>query len=312
MLSRLWLRPIIPRVSVVVPLFNHALYIEEAIASVLTQGAIVLEVVVIDDGSTDNSAAAMERLVRWDKRITFTRQTNQGAHAAINAGLANCTGDLLTILNSDDAYTQGRLAVMAGALDRDEAADIAVSGLQFMNGAGAPVANAWYGEQLAFYRAGAELGVALLNGNFVMSTSNLLFRRRALEAIGPFAPLRYVHDLDWMLRALALDHRIIRLERDLIRYRIHGKNTISEDHGAVRVEWAIAAAAYLATLWDRPGAAPIDWEHAGTVQMVLRRHQLDRAVSPCMAYLRRHGATSLDRSPLPADAAFKAILRGWV
>jgi glycosyltransferase involved in cell wall biosynthesis len=218
-----------------VPLFNHARYIEEAIASVLTQGAIVLEVVVIDDGSTDNSAAAMERLVRWDKRITFTRQTNQGAHAAINAGLANCTGDLLTILNSDDAYTQGRLAVMAGALDRDEAADIAVSGLQFMNGAGAPVANAWYGEQLAFYRAGAELGVALLNGNFVMSTSNLLFRRRALEAIGPFAPLRYVHDLDWMLRALALDHRIIRLERDLIRYRIHGKNTISEDHGAVRV-----------------------------------------------------------------------------
>src|ERR1700759_2346992 len=106
MLSKLWQRP--PRVSVVVPLFNHAAYIGDAIASILAQGAIVHEVLVIDDGSTDNSAMVMETLLRWDKRITFARQANQGAHAAINAGLARCTGDLLTILNSDDAYVQGR------------------------------------------------------------------------------------------------------------------------------------------------------------------------------------------------------------
>jgi glycosyltransferase involved in cell wall biosynthesis len=299
-------------VSVVVPLYNHAAYIGEAIASVLSQGAVVKEVVVIDDGSTDDSATVMERLAQQDKRIRFECQANQGAHATINAGLGRCTGDLLTILNSDDAYMPGRLATLAAALDADPGADIAASGLQFMDGMGASVANPWYEEALAFHRAGAELGVALVNGNFLMTTSNLVFRRAAFEAVGPFAALRYVHDLDWLLRALALGHCIALVNKAALRYRIHGSNTISEDHSGVRAEWAMAAAAYLTTLWDRPGAPPIAWDHAGYVQTALRKHMLDCAVGPCMAYLRRHGAPSLDRSPLLADEPFKTFVKGWV
>ncbi len=307
-----WRRPEAPRVSVVVPLYNHAGFIGEAVRSVLAQGSIVKELVVLDDGSTDESAGVMEELARQDARIRFERQANAGAHAAINAALALCTGEFLAILNSDDAFLPDRLTTLVAALQADNAADIAVSGLEFMDGDGAPAENAWYQQAVAFHQAGAALGVALLNANFVMTTSNLLFRRTALPAIGPFAALRYAHDLDWLLRALALGRRITRVDQALLRYRMHGSNTISEDHAAVRAEWAMVAAAYLTVLWDRAGAPPIAWDQAAAVQDVFRQHQLDRAVPPCMAYLRRHGASPLDRSPLLSDAAFKGLVKGWV
>jgi glycosyltransferase involved in cell wall biosynthesis len=307
-----WRRAEPARVSVAVPLYNHAAFIAEAVESILAQGALVKEVVVLDDGSTDDSAAVMERLARRDERIRFARQANAGAHAAINAALECCSGEILAILNSDDAYVPGRLSALAEALDADEGADIAASGIVFMDGEGAPISNAWYDEARAVHRAGTALGVALLNGNFLMTTSNLVFRRAALRAVGAFAALRYAHDLDWLLRALALGRRIVVLDKSLLRYRQHGRNTINEDHGRVRAEWAMAAAAYLTLLWDRPGAPAVDWDHATAAATVLRQHALDRAVLPCMAYLRRHGALPLDRAPLLTDKAFRDRVRGWV
>ncbi len=208
MLGSLWRRAETPRVGVVVPLYNHARFIAEAVDSILAQGAAVAEIVVIDDGSTDNSAAVMERLSRRDRRIRFERQANQGAHATINTALARCSSEILAILNSDDAFLPGRLARLVAALDADDGADIAASGLQFMDGDGAAIRNEWHENALQFYRdtghGGAGLAAALLNGNFVMTTSNLVFRRAMTERVGPFAALRYVHDLDWLLRALAL------------------------------------------------------------------------------------------------------------
>ena len=294
------------------PLYNHARYIGEAVDSILDQGALVKEVVVLDDGSSDGSVQAMERLARRDRRIRFERQANAGAHAAINTALGYCTGELVAILNSDDAFMPGRLAALAEILDEDSGIDIAASALAFMNGDGTQIANAWYEEARAFHASGAELGVSLVNGNFLMTTSNLVFRRTMLDSVGRFASFRYVHDLDWILRALALGRRIAITDRPLLRYRIHAQNTISEDHGRVRAEWAIAAAGYLTLLWDRPGAPPIDWAHAAALCDVLRKHALDRAVAPCMAYLRRGGSLSLDTAPLMEDAAFKDRVRGWV
>ncbi len=297
----------------VVPLYNHQDYVADAIGSILAQGRHLREVVVLDDGSTDGSAAVMARLAGQDPRIRVERQRNRGAHATINTALALCGGELLAILNSDDVWLPGRLDSLVAALDADPAAGIAASGLRFIDAAGGVIGNDWYEAALQFHREGAALGVALLNGNFLMTTSNLLIRRETFESVGPFAALRYVHDLDWLLRALARGERIVRVETALMRYRVHAGNTIAEDHAGVRAEWAIAAGAYLTALWDRPGAPPIDWDHAAAVQSVLRRHELDRAVTACMAYLRREaGAASLASSALLADAAFLARVKGWV
>ena len=307
-----WRRKQPAQVSVVIPLYNHAPFIAEALSSVLAQGPLVLEVIVLDDGSSDDGAAVASRIAASDTRVRVERQANAGAHAAINTALSWCKGELLAILNSDDAYLPGRLATLVAALDKDAAIGIAASCIEFMDDTGQKIPNPWYESARQAYQASGDLGTALMGGNFLMTTSNLLFRRSTLDVVGPFAALRYTHDLDWLLRALAFGQQIAVVDTTLLRYRKHGNNTIDEDHGRVRAEWAMTVSAYLTILWDGAGAPPVDWERAGAAQSVLRTHQLDRAAGPCMAYLRRTGALPLDRSPLLADAAFRARVESWV
>jgi glycosyltransferase involved in cell wall biosynthesis len=297
-------------VSVIVPLYNHARFVAQAVQSALAQGPILREVVVVDDGSPDESAKVMRGLCEGEPRIVFWSQPNRGAHAAINAGLQRATGDLLAILNSDDVYEPDRLATLAAALDGEEPADIAASGISFVDGGGAPIENAWYEEALQFFKSRGDLGAALVNGNFLMTTSNFLIRRRLLDEIGLFAPLRYAHDLDFALRAAARGKRFALTDRRLLRYRVHDSNTIREDHGRVRLEWAIAAAFFLTSLWDRPHGPPIDWRRAEAIEDILDRHALTRAVHLCMAYLRRYPTDTLERSPVLHDEPFRGILAG--
>ena len=252
----------------------------------------------------------MRRLAGGEPRIRFRARPNQGAHATINEGVAEAQGEFVAILNSDDLFLPGRLDALAARLDAEPQADLAASTIAFMNGRGAAMANPWYEEAMAF-RAGKDMAVALVNANFLMTTSNYLFRCSLPQQIGVFAALRYTHDLDFALRALALGHGITLVEQPLLRYRQHATNTISEDHRKVRVEWAACASAYLTLLWDRPGAPEPDWDAAGAMAEVMRRHELTRMAEPCMAYLRRHGGGRLDTSPLLADEAFRARLLGW-
>jgi glycosyltransferase involved in cell wall biosynthesis len=298
------------RVSVAVPLYNHAAYIEAAIRSILAQGRLVREIIVIDDGSSDDSARIMRKLAATDARIAFTSQANQGAHAALNTALAACQGEFVAILNSDDAYLPGRFEALVAALDAEPEAALCASTLAFMDAAGAAIGNPWYAQALAGSRAAPSLAVALIDGNFLMTTSNFLLRRSALAALGGFAPLRYAHDLDFALRLLASGQRILLVQKPLMRYRIHAANTISEDHRRVRAEWAICAASYYSFLLDR--RAEIDWPLAAALEDVLRRHELTKAVHLVMAYLRRDGTSALDRSRLLADQAFLRQLAGWV
>lgn len=298
------------RVSVVIPLYNHVAYIGEAVASVLAQGSVVREIIVIDDGSSDGSAEVMKRIASREPRICFRSRPNKGAHATINEGLKEAKGDFVAILNSDDVYLPGRLDALALQLDAEPDAALAASSIEFIGKNGAALENSWYKEAMAF-RIGQDMGVALVNANFLMTTSNYFFRRDLPMRIGDFAALRYTHDLDFALRALALGHSISLLEQPLLRYRLHDANTISEDHRKVRMEWAASAAAYLTLLWDRLGAPEPDWIAAGGITEVLQRHELTRMVLPCMAYLRRHGGGRLDTTPLLADEAFRTLMLDW-
>jgi hypothetical protein len=100
------------RITVVVPLYNHERYIEQTLQSVLSQTMPAHEIIVIDDGSTDGSAARVDRLRERHPQIALWSRENGGAHSAINAGIERATGDLVAILNSDDIYHPDRLAIM--------------------------------------------------------------------------------------------------------------------------------------------------------------------------------------------------------
>jgi glycosyltransferase involved in cell wall biosynthesis len=296
------------RVSVVIPLYNHAGFIAEAVDSVLDQGDVLHELIVIDDGSKDDSAAVMRQLIARDPRIRFTSQLNEGAHATINRGLCEATGEYLTILNSDDAYLPGRLDALARALDLDEGSAIASSSIAFMDDASAEIANPWFDTALQSFKAKRDFGLAILDANFVMTTSNIMMRRSLFEQLGGFAPLRYAHDMELLLRCAANGARLAFVDRRLLRYRFHSSNTIHESHDRVRMEWALCGAFFLHLGWQRRSTR--DWARAQAVQEVLERHNLLRAASLMVMRFAQAGATRIEDAGILEDVEFNPLLRG--
>ena len=109
------------QISVVIPLFDHEKYIEEAIQSVFEQQVDRIEIIVIDDGSQDRSSDVVSAM--HDRRIRFYSQENKGAHEAINRGIRLAEGKYIAILNSDDLYCPDRLAKCLDYLEREKCVD---------------------------------------------------------------------------------------------------------------------------------------------------------------------------------------------
>lgn len=217
-------------VSVVIPSYNHGHFLASTLASVLQAHDVALELIIIDDGSTDDSWAIISEFAQQDSRVRAYRQENQGAHAAINRGLALATGEFLAILNSDDLYSAGRLSTLV-RLAKEQDLDFIATGLQLIDGEGAAItAHPWLAEYQRMVARAEQDGVwaALLERNITVSTSNFFLRRRLYEQLGPIRPYRYNMDWDYVLRAyLAAPARFAwRADLPLWQYRLHGKNTI--------------------------------------------------------------------------------------
>ncbi|MGH9083014.1 MAG: glycosyltransferase, partial [Acidimicrobiales bacterium] len=103
-------------VSVILPAYNAARYVEQAARSVLDQTHGDLELIVVDDGSTDDTPAIADRLAEGDRRISVVHQRNAGTGAACNAGLDRATGDFVTWQAADDRSAPNRLSMMLEAL----------------------------------------------------------------------------------------------------------------------------------------------------------------------------------------------------
>ena len=214
-----------PLVSVIIPAYNHEAYIGEAIASVLAQELADFELIVIDDGSTDATA---ERIQAFDDpRIRFFRQENRGAAATLNRGLELARGRYCAILNSDDCFHPKRLQVLAAKLKENPGIDLVFSLVKIINEKGESETAAWLERGLSYFRKSQDLFSAVIRDNFICTTSNLLFRRELREKTGPFFPLRYCHDLDFILQAERVG-KICLCEQALLSYRVHGDNTIKE------------------------------------------------------------------------------------
>ena len=178
-----------PRVSVLLPSYNHEPFIDEAIASVLDQTFEDLELVIVDDGSTDASA---ERILGFtDRRIVTHLEQHRGAHAALNTAieLSSPSSDYLAILNSDDAYAPDRLETFVGLLDEQPTCSFGASLVEIVGRDGLEI-RARYADALRVFRESERLEHALLRANFILTTSNLFVRRSLLERTGRFRPLR--------------------------------------------------------------------------------------------------------------------------
>ena len=222
-----------PKVSVVIPAYNHERFIQAAVDSVLAQTHANLELIVVDDGSTDRTGAIVQAV--RDPRLSYYHQENQDAYNTINRGLSLATGEFVAILNSDDVYTTDRLERLLAA-QRESGAECLFSDVSPIDDDGRPLDdpnfgwNLWHQKNRAFYFACGDLYTAFLKGNFMVTTSNLFLTREAATRVGPFAPLRYLHDYDYIFRVLlACPGRVRYLDQErLLFYRIHGGNTLSE------------------------------------------------------------------------------------
>ena len=112
-------------VSIIIPVYNVKEYLAEALDSVVNQTYRNLEIIIIDDGSTDGSGAICNEYAARDARIRLIRQENKGLSAARNAGLEVMTGEAAAFLDSDDAYHPDYIAGLVGTMLR-EAADLVV------------------------------------------------------------------------------------------------------------------------------------------------------------------------------------------
>lgn len=108
-------------ISVIIPVYNVRPYLQEAINSVLNQSYQNLEIILIDDGSTDGSGKICDAYAKRDSRIRVFHQTNRGLSVARNAGIDRCRGEMIAFLDSDDAYCKDMLQKMSDAMRRSGA-----------------------------------------------------------------------------------------------------------------------------------------------------------------------------------------------
>lgn len=221
----------LPRVSVVIPSYNHARFIGEAIESVLAQTMSSLELIIIDDGSRDDSVLVATAMAAEDDRIRVVRQDNAGSHAAINRGLSKARGAWLAVLNSDDIWEPERLEQMLKHAEREDA-QFLFSDIRLIDADGEFIddpSHWWnFSVQRLRERVRSE-GVVngLLYGNFTVSTSNFLFRKELLASVGWFRRFRYNLDWDYVLRCLDTEGvKVEFVDQRLMRYRLHGDNAI--------------------------------------------------------------------------------------
>ncbi|MGQ5488231.1 glycosyltransferase [Thauera sp. ZXT1-4] len=212
----------------VIPSFNHARFLLDAIESVLAQ-SVPLELIIWDDASQDDSWSILTAID--DPRVRVYRNaSNRGAHYTLHRALEVAQGDYLAILNSDDRFRPDRLSRCV-SLIQSEGFDLVGTDIQLIDASGQAVAEHWwvdaFEELKSVWNETGDWVGTLLEGNVFMTTSNFVFSRVSWERFGPFSSHRYVHDYDFVLRVLAGGGQLGWIEEKLLNYRLHDYNTIS-------------------------------------------------------------------------------------
>jgi glycosyltransferase involved in cell wall biosynthesis len=201
-------------VSVIIPAFNAARYLAEAVESVQRQHYGDLDILVVDDGSTDGTAAVAARL----PGVRCVRQQQSGPAAARNSGIREATGEFLGFLDADDLWAEGKLAAQMAALEEDASLDLVAGRVEEFYDAQTPP---------------DRRRVRRQSGDRAYTMGALLAPREAFEKVGLLDPtLRFGEFMDWRSRALALGLREYVLERVVLRRRLHAANTtrVAQDY----------------------------------------------------------------------------------
>lgn len=218
-----------PRVSVVMAAYNYGQYIAQAIQSVVDQSYADWELIVVDDGSTDDTREVASRFL-GDRRIRYHYQENRGQPSAENAGIALSKADYIAFLDADDLWLNTKLEKQIPRLEESPELGLIYSRRLMID----PRGRRLKANSNPCFR-GSVLP-ALFQQNFICFSSSVV-RRRAIEEAGGFnEEYRHANDYDLWLR-LALKHQFDYVDEPLVCYRTGHPNLTS--HGDRQLQTAI-------------------------------------------------------------------------
>jgi glycosyltransferase involved in cell wall biosynthesis len=220
-------------VSTIIPVFNGAGYVSQAIDSVLNQTFTQVEVLVVDDGSTDDTQQQV--LAIKDTRVRYFSQPHAGASAARNYGVQNSCGQFLSFLDSDDLWESHKLATQVAVFAHNPQVDMV------------------FGHYIEFlsHKLVAP-GVTLTEPSPAYSSGTMLIKRTAFDRVGKFSTQWQLGEfIDWYTRAVDLGLRTVMLPEALLWRRIHNENIGLREQG-LRSQYAQVVAAII----KRRRAAP--------------------------------------------------------
>ena len=197
-----------PLVSAIVPVYNGERFLQEALQSVVDQDYRPLELIAVDDGSTDGSA---EIIARFSEARSIT-QHHAGVAAARNRGVAAAQGDILAFLDQDDYWAVEKLRIQVDYLEQRPKVGMVLTQMRtFLEpGIGRP---SWLSQRLL-----DEHAPGLLPGTFMV-------RRELFDRVGPFnVEFDTGSDSEWLLRARHLGEPLPVIPRVLLHRRVHSEN----------------------------------------------------------------------------------------
>jgi glycosyltransferase involved in cell wall biosynthesis len=247
-----------PLLTVIIPTYNRRYLVLEAVVCVLGQSLIDLELIVIDDGSTDGTADALATVA--DPRFRCLHQPNGGVSRARNLGIANASGRYLAFLDSDDLWPQDYLKTMIAALEADPASGVAYACLDQHYPDGR-IEERWAANRTV----SGQVTSAMLKFGFVYCPAAVI-RRSVLDGIWFDPWLDFDEDYDFFLRlSLRTSFRFVSAVRTIRRIQ---PESLSRQQGTRRI--SLVRAGVLRRFADQPGAGRFWWPRHREISRVYR------------------------------------------
>ncbi len=218
-----------PRISVVIPTYNRARYVAEAVESVFAQTFKDYEVIVVDDGSTDNTKEVLDPYMG---RIRYVRQENRGVGAARNRGISEARGEFVAFLDSDDVWEVEALETFLATFQEEDVAIVA-SANRLIENNGRPIG----GFEESGFQKKLSAGPHFTTRSLLVSDFDLpghAYRMACFRVCGLFdESLPIAPEWDMWLRA-SMHFQLRYVETPLLRRRIHGGNlTVDKNRGLI-------------------------------------------------------------------------------
>jgi glycosyltransferase involved in cell wall biosynthesis len=211
----------VPEVSIVVPAYNAGQTLAQTLASIMAQTVDDYEVIVVDDGSSDDTAQVAAQAQAQDSRVTVVSTANGGVARARNRGIAETTGSFVAFLDADDLWRPTKLAEQLERFAADPSAGVCVTAATRIDDLSREV------DSMRMENTDDTCAALLLRSMVAGCISSGVVRRSLIEAVGGFDPaFSQCADWDLWLR-LSRQSRFSLIDEDLVLYRTHSGNMSS-------------------------------------------------------------------------------------